>query len=1495
MESRELLTTFTVTNNGDSGAGTLRDAINSVNAQGGNNTILFNLPSNRLVITPLTPLPALLQSNTLIDAETAQPGYSGRPIVTLSGAAAPVQSTGLDIQGGATTVQGLVITNWGGAGGIGIKLSNQGGDIIQGCYIGVDSTGLAIGPNGDGISMSSSNNTIGGLTSQTRNVIAGNLFDQITTGFGFATSGNVIQGNYLGVGSDGKTPFGALTGLNLSNTRGNQIGGTAVGAGNVISGNLTGIQIAGNNSANTIQGNFVGTDSTGKLAVGNTFDGIDINGAPGNQIGGLGNARNVISGNGRAGISISGAAAKNNAVFNNYIGVGKDGTTPLGNATEGIVVNGVFNVQIGGDPSTLGNVIANNGNLFTNYGINIQSGSGVQILSNSIYNNKGGGITIGNNANGNIQIPLLAAAESAAGQTNVTGSISAAPNASYLVQFFSSPTADPSGFGQGQTYLGEVAILTDGSGIGTIDTRLLAGVTPGQIVTATVTDLSNANTSSFAQDVVVTPAPVTNIQVSIIPSPTTALLGQIESYTVTVTNQGPNDATGVTVANTVDFNSTILNTTNNPLPPNSVINPNNPLELDTTIGNLSAGSSVTYTIYVSPNDVGTISLTSTASNMEIDSNTNPSATVSLTVNPAVDLVVSLNADPNPVAVGSPVTYVMSITNNGPSLATNVIGTLVVPDNATLDTNNLQPGVSVSADGKTVTFFAGNLPQTGTATLTVSIIPDGVGTVDVTASAASDEAELVPSNNSADLVTNVDFSTDLAVAFAPTPTTAFVGQPLVYVVTVTNNGPSDSTGAFLTDTLPAGVTFNSVVQSQGPAPTVVTDPITGITTITIAFGPIAAGGNATLTILVTPNVSSSLGNVAQVTNTTPDELDTNLTNNIAVDPIVLVSPVALSIGLTAQPEPTFVGNTLVYTIDVKNNGPADATNVSIADQLPAGVTISSITASDGGTPVDNGGLITYTFASIPNGGDGVITITVIPTSSAKLVDTASITGVDQINTNDTTTASVTSTVSPADLNVGIAASNATTIVGNQVTFTVNFGNSGPSDATNFVLAIPLPAGLSIASLSSTIGTATIDPTTNILTLTLPSLAAGATGSLTLVAMPTIAETATLTATVASENVDPNSADNSSSTAVNFVALPGTFNFSSPIYTVNETDGFITLTITRTDGISGDVVMTYATVDGTAKAGVNYADTAGGILFAAGVRTQTITIPIVHDGLITPNLDFQVVLTGSSSGGGLIGPGGVATVTIVNTDRDTISPQVTGIQPVLGQGNLLGFVIGFTKALDEASATNIGNYVIFESGHDIKPGLGNVPFQIVSATYDPNTFTVTLKTAVPMSLNKFYGVAINGSTASGVKDVSGNLVSGNGTGTPSDFDTYVGYGTNMTYVDASNNTVNIKITGGGVLLITRFANGSANLVQLININPHHTKLSGSVTHAVQHGKKVKLVRGSTVINSIVGLGRFGDVHSTLTTPGFYVTNPPIVFPAVAQSVPKGPIKHSLVKQK
>jgi hypothetical protein len=441
---------FLVTNTSDSGGGSLRQAILDVNSYGGPNaTVAFNIPTTdsgynsvtgAFTIQPLSALPAITDT-VIIDGYT-QPGTTPNTLtigdnavlkIALDGSlAGPVD--GLVVASSSTMVRGLVVDNF--AYGAGIVLGGSGNNVVAGNFIGADVTGEAAGANniGVGTTGTSVGDRIGGAAPADRNIISGNnsaLPDSADGGnnpadwgVGLGSSGNLVQGNYIGTDRNGTLALGNGTGIwgGLNSTIGGVTTMPGTGAGNVISGNTVfGIDRLA--SQNLIAGNLIGTTATGLTALGNGA-GIHINGNNNTLGGTTAGAGNIISGNtgpGGAGYSNVAVDIENfggplaggtyNLVAGNYIGTDITGTVSLGRQN-GVLVFGDDNT-IGGTTASARNLISGN----TSAGIGLNGGNGT--FGNVIQGNY-----IGTDASGTRAVPngtgigLLAVGNNTIGGTN---------------------------------------------------------------------------------------------------------------------------------------------------------------------------------------------------------------------------------------------------------------------------------------------------------------------------------------------------------------------------------------------------------------------------------------------------------------------------------------------------------------------------------------------------------------------------------------------------------------------------------------------------------------------------------------------------------------------------------------------------------------------------------------------------------------------------------------------------------------------------------------------------------------------------------------------------------------------------------------------------------------------------------------------------------------------------------------------------------------------
>ncbi len=417
--------------------------------------------------------------------------------------------------------------------GILMRGSNVVNNTLQGNFIGTDATGMNALPNivaGLTIDTGSSSNLIGGAVAGARNVISGNnsYLDYGVIVAGSGTTGNLVQGNYIGLGSNGVTAvsnyFGMVCSAGAAN---NTFGGTVAGARNVISGNFSyGMLVKDpGTSGNVVEGNFVGLDASGTIAVPDYFGVICYNGAANNLIGGASaGAANYVSGN-YYGVCITDPGTSGNVVEGNFIGTDRTGTNGVGNYDDVELQNSATGNFIGGVSAGAGNVIA-----FAGWAGVILYNPGTtnnSIRGNSIFNNPYLGLhLVGTNdvypyvttnhtgflagPNDLQNFSVITNAFGYAASTIVMGTLNSSTNRSFLIDVYRSASPDSynGGYGQGQYYVGAVSVTTDGNGNAAFAYTNNAGNYAGQYITATATS-AGGDTSEFDLAVLCTnkPAP----------------------------------------------------------------------------------------------------------------------------------------------------------------------------------------------------------------------------------------------------------------------------------------------------------------------------------------------------------------------------------------------------------------------------------------------------------------------------------------------------------------------------------------------------------------------------------------------------------------------------------------------------------------------------------------------------------------------------------------------------------------------------------------------------------------------------------------------------------------------------------------------------------------------------------------------------------------------------------------------------------------------------
>ena len=317
-------------------------------------------------------------------------------------------STQNTIGGTTPGARNLISGNYGD--GVGITDFSTD-NLVEGNYIGTDYLGTeALGNIQGGISIgdAATNNTVGGITPGARNLISGNYGDGVSiigTAVGPNTTDNLVLGNYIGTDNNGTEALGNNgNGVSITAAPGNSKGLSTPVAFNLISGNgQNGIAISnvqrpsnGGPFGSLVVGNFIGTDVFGSLPLGNGGDGILLDTAASNTIGGTTPAfRNILSGNSAAGIEIRGGDSISNLVEGNYIGTDKNGKAALANLV-GVFINGAPGNTIGGTNASARNLISGNSRP-DGSGVGVEiAGPGNLIEGNFIGTDQSGGFPLGN-------------------------------------------------------------------------------------------------------------------------------------------------------------------------------------------------------------------------------------------------------------------------------------------------------------------------------------------------------------------------------------------------------------------------------------------------------------------------------------------------------------------------------------------------------------------------------------------------------------------------------------------------------------------------------------------------------------------------------------------------------------------------------------------------------------------------------------------------------------------------------------------------------------------------------------------------------------------------------------------------------------------------------------------------------------------------------------------------------------------------------------------
>ncbi len=578
-------------------------------------------------------------------------------------------------------------------------------------------------------------------------------------------------------------------------------------------------------------------------------------------------------------------------------------------------------------------------------------------------------------------------------------------------------------------------------------------------------------------------------------------LGDRVDFTVTISNAGPSDASGVVVTDLLPLGLSLVSSS-------VTVGDYNAGTGVWNVGSLAAISSATLNLTATVDSVGAkinVAEVTAANQFDIDSLPgNGLATeddlASVTITPAsADLSLTKTIDNSTPNVGDTVTYTLTVNNAGPDSATNIVVVDQFPAGLTLVSSTPSVGTYNAANGMwTIPTLAANANATLRLVATVDTLGDKANTAEITSSSQFDP-DSTPGNFAAgeDDIASTSLSpqlVDLALAKLLDNPSPNIGDTIQYTVRVTNTGPSPASGVVVTDQLPSGVTFVSSTPSQGTY-----NATAGLWNV----GNVAVGETPTLTISATVLETLSETNTAEITAADQTDIDSTPGNNVATEDdiasVTFVSQVAdLSLTKDVDNASPDRGDNVNFTLRISNMGPDAATDVVVTDQLPPGLTFVSAAPTTGAYSATSG---RWTIPRIEVNSQETLVITAMVQSGATATNRAEVTSSRQFDPDSTPgnnvadeddSAAIVITPNVVDVSVSASVDNDAPLEGETIAISILASNAGPANASGIIVTVPLPEGLSLVSANPEQGI--YDPATGIWTV--GALAAGADAELVL---------------------------------------------------------------------------------------------------------------------------------------------------------------------------------------------------------------------------------------------------------------------------------------------------------------------------------------------------------------------------------------------------------------
>ena len=736
-------------------------------------------------------------------------------------------------------------------------------------------------------------------------------------------------------------------------------------------------------------------------------------------------------------------------------------------------------------------------------------------------------------------------------------------------------------------------------------------------VTSTTRDPNPDNNTSTVEIVVVSEADLSVVKGA---NPPIASRGQEVVYSIRVRNDGPDDAENVIVTDDI---------------PDSIINPKYleggfiPWTGSLNLGTLEAGESESITILgtVSDTAIGpvtnTATVTSTTRDPNLDNNT---STVDIYVSVNADMRIVKQANLYRVSRGEEVTYTVTVINDGPDDAENVIVTDDIPDSI------LDPEYSI--DGSPFTPWTGDHLELGTFANdeTRIILIRGIvsqaasGRIENTAIVSSTTPDSDPNDNESTASVTVEPEADVSVVKSASPSPVQRGELLTYTIVVTNDGPDDARAVYLNDSLPLSLLNPEFSLDNGatfrPLP-----PI-----YPISLSTIEAGGTRNVIVrgIVSDIASGTISNTAILTSITPDPNPDNNTSTVDVE-IEEEQEADLSVTKQSSVPNATPGEEFIYTITISNNGPNAAQDVLLTDIIPTPVLNPEFSLDGVNFQPWTGRLNLDTVAP-----GQVITViirgTISPDATGVITNTAVINSSTPDPNFDNNTSTIEDSITPIDNEADLSATKQSSIPnatpGEEFIYTITISNNGPNIAQDVLLTDIIPT--SVLNPEFSLDGVNFQPWTG--HLNLDTVAPGQV--ITVIIRGTISPDATgvitNTAVINSSTPDPNF-DNNTSTIENPITPIGTEADLSLIKQSNI------LNATPGEAFSYTITVSNAGPDAAQDV----------------ILTDTIPILLLNPEFSLDGVNFQP-WTGRLNLD-TVAPGQVVTIII----RGTVSPDATGV--------------------------------------------------------------------------------------------------------------------------------------------------------------------------------------------------------------------------------------------